>query len=165
MSDEPKQWWQTLPAIVGGSATLVTALTGLLVALGQAGLFKHTDDKPKPTPIVEPAKPGDDDSVFPKLSGKPASGAWLLPESSSRLLRDEDLASFDCNNLWRARNEIFARNGYMFSTPRGRDLTASLGSAYRPKDANQERVLSNMNAVEKDNILRISSFETRRNCH
>ena len=44
MSDEPKQWWQTLPAIIGGLATLVTALTGLLVALNQLG--KQTEKKP-----------------------------------------------------------------------------------------------------------------------
>jgi len=48
MSDEPKQWWQTLPAIVGGSATLITAITGLLVVLNQMGVFKPADKKPTP---------------------------------------------------------------------------------------------------------------------
>jgi tetratricopeptide (TPR) repeat protein len=44
VSDEPKQWWQTLPAMIAGLATLVTALTGLLVALNQLG--KQTEKKP-----------------------------------------------------------------------------------------------------------------------
>ena len=50
MSDEPKQWWQTLPAIVAGLATLLTALTGLLVALNQLGVFKQAENKPTPPP-------------------------------------------------------------------------------------------------------------------
>ena len=54
MSDEPKQWWQTFPAITGGVATILTALTGLLVALNQMGIFKPTEKKPSPSP--EPTK-------------------------------------------------------------------------------------------------------------
>lgn len=47
MSDEPKQWWQTLPAIIAGFATLLTAVTGLLVTLHQMGVFKLSDMKPQ----------------------------------------------------------------------------------------------------------------------
>lgn len=54
MNDEPKQWWQTFPAITGGVATILTALTGLLVALNQMGIFKPTEKKPSPSP--EPTK-------------------------------------------------------------------------------------------------------------
>ena len=54
MSDEPKQWWQTFPAITGGVATILTALTGLIVALNQMGIFKPTEKKPSPSP--EPTK-------------------------------------------------------------------------------------------------------------
>ncbi|PYI59464.1 MAG: hypothetical protein DMC59_05810 [Verrucomicrobia bacterium] len=54
MSDEPKQWWQTFPAITGGVATILTALTGLIVALNQIGIFKPAEKKPSPSP--EPSK-------------------------------------------------------------------------------------------------------------
>jgi hypothetical protein len=61
MSDEAKQWWQTLPAIIGGLAALVTALTGLLVALNQSGVFKQTEKKPapaeEPVTAITAAKP------------------------------------------------------------------------------------------------------------
>jgi hypothetical protein len=63
MSEEPKQWWQTLPAIIAGLATLLTALTGLLVTLHQMGVFKLSDmrahESPSPTPraVDEPAAP------------------------------------------------------------------------------------------------------------
>ena len=62
MSDDPKQWWQTLPAIIAGFATLLTALTGLLVTLHQMGVFKLADLKPQsqspaPTPVEETAAP------------------------------------------------------------------------------------------------------------
>src|SRR5205085_11524662 len=50
MSDEPKQWWQTFPAITGGVATILTALTGLIVALNQMGIFKPSDKIPSTSP-------------------------------------------------------------------------------------------------------------------
>ena len=46
MSDGSKHWWQTLPAIIAGVATLLTAITGLLVTLHQLGVFKKPDNKP-----------------------------------------------------------------------------------------------------------------------
>jgi len=48
MSDEPKQWWQTLPAIIAGLATLVTAITGLLIAVNQ---FKRPEKEAAPATI------------------------------------------------------------------------------------------------------------------
>ena len=53
MSDEPKQWWQTLPAIIGGIATLLTAVTGLLLALHQFGVFTPAEKKPRESPSSE----------------------------------------------------------------------------------------------------------------
>jgi hypothetical protein len=51
MSDEPKQWWQTLPAIIAGLGTLLTAITGLLIALNQLGVFKHPEKEGAPSTI------------------------------------------------------------------------------------------------------------------
>jgi len=74
MSDEQKQWWQTLPAVVGGAATLLTAITGLLIALNQMGVFAPKEKKPAPTPeIVEKPATG---PVTPK---KPEPQATAKP--------------------------------------------------------------------------------------
>jgi plastocyanin len=37
--DRATSWWQTMPGVMTGIAALITALTGLLVAAHQAGLF------------------------------------------------------------------------------------------------------------------------------
>jgi hypothetical protein len=38
---ESKAWWQTLPGLLTAVAAILTAFTGLLVALNQMGLFHH----------------------------------------------------------------------------------------------------------------------------
>lgn len=38
---ESKAWWQTLPGLLTAAAAILTAFTGLLVALNQMGLFHH----------------------------------------------------------------------------------------------------------------------------
>jgi hypothetical protein len=42
---------------------------------------------------------------------------YILPESSERELTDEDVAGLTLQQLNYARNEIFARHGYIFSSP------------------------------------------------
>lgn len=93
-----------------------------------------------------------------------ATRGWVFPDSNSRLLSDGDLAGLDCDMLWIARNEIYARNGYIFATKKGKAYAATLGESYQPTDANQDRVFSRMNPVERQNIERIKYFEHRRNC-
>ena len=39
---ESKGWWQTLPGLLTAAAAIITALTGLLVALHQTGLLNRT---------------------------------------------------------------------------------------------------------------------------
>ena len=57
MSDDEKQWWQTLPAIIGGIAALLTALTGLLIALNQLGVFKQATPAKSAEGVQESKKP------------------------------------------------------------------------------------------------------------
>ncbi|MCG6534398.1 MAG: caspase family protein, partial [Syntrophales bacterium LBB04] len=57
---------------------------------------------------------------------------WLFPDSKSRYLTETDLRGLSLDQLWVARNEIFARNGFIFKTDKGRDYVRSLGSAYSP---------------------------------
>lgn len=45
---KPKGWWQTLPGLLTAFATVITAVTGLLVALHQAGCFARS-----PQPVAQ----------------------------------------------------------------------------------------------------------------
>ena len=44
----PLGWWQTLPGILTATATIITAVTGLIVALNQMGLFSKKAEKAPP---------------------------------------------------------------------------------------------------------------------
>jgi pSer/pThr/pTyr-binding forkhead associated (FHA) protein len=92
----------------------------------------------------------------------PASGPWLFPDSSSRYLSATDLSSLSSADLWRARNEIFARKGYKFSTPRGIAFAQTLGNYYRGVDGDQGRVFKNMNQYERANLTLIRAIEKGR---
>ncbi len=92
----------------------------------------------------------------------PARGPWLFPDSSSRYLSATDLSSLSSADLWRARNEIFARKGYKFSSPRGIAFARTLGNYYRGVDDDQDRVFNNMNQYERANVTLIQSIERGR---
>jgi pSer/pThr/pTyr-binding forkhead associated (FHA) protein len=92
----------------------------------------------------------------------PAREPWLFPDSSSRYLSATDLSSLSSADLWRARNEIFARKGYKFSTPRGIAFAQTLGNYYRGVDDVQGRVFNNMNQYERANVTLIQSIERGR---
>lgn len=95
-------------------------------------------------------------------STAPARGPWLFPDSSSRYLSATDLSSLSSADLWRARNEIFARKGYKFSSPRGTAFARTLGNYYRGVDDNQSRVFNNMNQYERANVTLIRTIERGR---
>ena len=92
----------------------------------------------------------------------PARGPWLFPDSSSRYLKATDLSSLSSADLWRARNEIYARKGYKFSGPRGIAFVQTLGNYYRGVDDDQDRVFNNMNQYERANVTLIRSIERGR---
>jgi len=100
------------------------------------------------------------DSPAPSIT--PARGPWLFPDSSTRFLSAAELSSLSSDDLWRARNEIFARKGYKFSSQRGMDLARRLGNYYRGVDDNQDRVFNSMNQYEKANVKLIQSIESGR---
>ena len=92
----------------------------------------------------------------------PARGPWLFPDSSFRYLSATDLSSLSSADLWRARNEIFARKGYKFSSPRGIAFVQTLGNYYRGADDNQGRVFNKMNQCERANVTLIRAIERGR---
>jgi hypothetical protein len=88
-----------------------------------------------------------------------ADQPWVFPESSVRRLGLQDLHGLSKEILWRARNEIYARHGFMFSTERGQQFTKSLGNHYQAIDGIMSRVESQMNDIERDNILLLREVE------
>lgn len=54
MSGEPpksQSWWQTLPGILTAVAGIMTASTGLILALNQVGVFSRESTSASPSPI------------------------------------------------------------------------------------------------------------------
>ncbi|MCI0556982.1 MAG: hypothetical protein MN733_00685 [Nitrososphaera sp.] len=41
-----KSWWQTIPGILSATAAVIAAITGLIVALYQSGIFPSASDSP-----------------------------------------------------------------------------------------------------------------------
>jgi len=84
---------------------------------------------------------------------------WIFADSSVRelSLREVNLLSID--ELWRARNEIFARRGLIFQTERGKRLAKSLGVQYKPVSSSQQTITESMNEIERRNISLIESVE------
>ena len=112
-----------------------------------------------PIPTLVPI-PAETPSTPPPIAN--ARGPWLFPDSSSRSLSAAELSSLSPDDLWRARNEIFARNGYKFKTARGIAFAHTLGNYYRGVDDNQDRVFNSMNQYEKANVTLIQSIESGR---
>lgn len=86
-------------------------------------------------------------------------GVWLFPDSSQRLLSADELTQLTDEDLWRARNEIFARRGLIFKTSKGKALAESLGGSYAPFSSDQDAVRAQMNPTEKSNIKAIQELE------
>ena len=72
-----------------------------------------------------------------------------------------ELIGLSADQFWRARNEIYARNGYRFSSPKGIAFARSLGSYYHGVDPDDDRVFNHMNPFEKANVTLIKSIEQR----
>lgn len=94
-------------------------------------------------------------TMLAAFAATPAS-AWddVLPQSSSAYLTDEDLTGLDCDQLWHARNEIYARNGYKFLTARAKAEFGSDGVTRNPK----------LNPFEQKNIALIQAAEASGYC-
>lgn len=101
------------------------------------------------------------DAPDPSQSGSFGAGMspWLFPDSSLRKLGQEEVFLLGKEQLWRARNEIFARRGYIFNTAKGRQFAQGLGPIYQPLSDDADRIYQSMNTVERHNIALIESAE------
>ena len=131
---------------------------------GLSSLFYFVPpDQPAPPPLPPPPRPPVPPvpPVPPPDDPRPpaAQSPWMFADSSARRLTRADLAGMSVDDLWRARNEIYARKGYRFASERGRALTALLGSEYRGTTSDQIAVSNSFNAVEQANVELIQQAE------
>jgi len=147
--DAPSQTREPAPTSTGGTDSAEAPKTPTASTL--------PDRSPPPVrsiPEDVPDRPTDHTSIPPVSQPR-----WIFAESSRQTLIPNDLTGLDKDTLWRARNEIFARHGYIFSTDRGRALAASLGDTYRPVTSDQDAVSNSFNAVERANVELLKSLE------
>jgi hypothetical protein len=83
-----------------------------------------------------------------------AALADVFPDSSERFVAREETRGLGCNDLWYARNEIFARNGFLFETARGRAAFGGDGWTRNPR----------LNRFERANVDLFEGLEYRRGC-
>jgi pSer/pThr/pTyr-binding forkhead associated (FHA) protein len=149
---------EVAPEKLSGSSTQVE---------GQIPIVNPTEDvaraeQPQQEVGAKEEFPVSNSPTIAQPSIAPARGPWLFPDSSSRYLSATDLSSLSSADLWRARNEIFARKGYKFSTPRGIAFAQTLGNYYRGVNDDQGRVFNNMNQYERANVTLIRAIEKGR---
>ena len=81
----------------------------------------------------------------------PAHAEDVFPWSSEDQVTDDDLSRLDCDQLWHARNEIYARNGKRFQTARARAVFGNDGWVDNPR----------LTPLEQRNVASIQGFERR----
>ncbi|MEM7698957.1 MAG: trypsin-like peptidase domain-containing protein [Verrucomicrobiota bacterium] len=96
----------------------------------------------------------------PRLMMAPAS-PWVFTDSDKRRLTERELNRLTPNQLWTARNEIYLRRGYQFTSRHGLEMAAHYGSAYRPVTSNVEAIVAKMNPIEIDNLRLIAAREAQ----
>ena len=86
----------------------------------------------------------------------------MFPDSSSRLLTNDDIKNLNNWELAIARNEIFARRGYIFKSHMGLKAFFEAKTWYSPNPSVSGGT-EGMNDVEKANIELIGNLERARN--
>lgn len=86
-------------------------------------------------------------------------GPWVFPDSHARPLAIDEVGSLPPEGLWRARNEIYLRHGFLFTTPEGQHFASQFGPSYRPVTDSVELVQSRLSPVEVENLQLIGAFE------
>lgn len=89
-------------------------------------------------------------------------GYWteteVLYASASRYLSEEELARWNAYDLYLARNEIYARHGYIFNN---QDLQEYFGSKSWYRGETREVLDSSLNEYERANVQLILSLEEK----
>ncbi len=118
---------------------------------------------PSPTeaPTEKPAvtatpKPTPSPAATPAVS--PISGEYLIPDSDTKVLTDDDLKDLSFMQLVYARNEIYARHGYVFKDPK----LAVYFEARSWYKKDPSFTVGKLSATEKANVNLIRKTEDRK---
>jgi len=116
--------------------------------------------------LVEAVPPGERPVMQLTATSRPRAAApirnpWIFPNSHARPLQPGELQTLPPEALWRARNEIYLRHGFAFTTPQGQQFASQFGNLYRPQTASVEAVQRRLSPVEVANLRLIHDFEKR----
>ena len=133
---------------------------------GNVVISGDSQARPAPEPVVRPVEPEPQPAYVPAGQNNPGSDQ-LIPDSAGRLITRNDLSGLTKKQLDLARNEIYARHGWVFAR---QDLINyfSQKSWYRPRGNQRNREKINdkidneLSGVEKRNIEIIQAFEKGR---
>ena len=103
----------------------------------------------QPSQPTQPAVPTTPPTA--PLQGPPP----VFPDSSQRFISEADVKDLDCQRLFIARNEIYARNGYCFRSPEAKALFKGICRS------EQTDILSDL---EFKNTRMIHTFEVKKGC-
>lgn len=106
--------------------------------------------EPTPTPVLTPT---------PTPEPTPTGGTYILPDSNSRVLSEAELEGLSERELMLARNEIFARHGFIFTTQwiQGYFLTQGWYRGTTPASQFDSSVFNSYERANVDLILRIEA--------
>ncbi len=117
--------------------------------------FPGPDGRPprgRPGPVTGRRPPGE---RFAGGRRPPRPAREVFPDSSRRELTQAEVARLQCFQLWLARNEIYKRRGFCFSTKRAIRVFGNAGCVTRKP---------RLSLTERRNIRTIRTYEIRRRC-
>jgi len=112
----------------------------------------------QPLPTASPT-PAPTSTPSPTPEPTPTGGTYILPDSNSRLLSEAELEGLGERELMLARNEIFARHGFIFTTQwiQGYFLTQGWYRGTVPANQFDSSVFNNYERANIDLILRVEA--------
>lgn len=118
--------------------------------------------------LIEALPPGHQSAMQPPVHlaaapQAPPSGSmrnpWIFPNSHARPLQPGELQALPPKALWRARNEIYLRRGFAFTSPEGIHFANQFGDLYQPQTADVAAIQQRFSPVEIANLRLIHDFE------
>ena len=89
-----------------------------------------------------------------------SSTGYMFPDSDSRVITKEELKSLSKEQAKYAKNEIYARNHYIFKSGGAMESYFTNKDWYSGEYSDQDDVLYNKcNATERKNILNLKKYE------
>jgi hypothetical protein len=153
--------------IPAGPKQVERALTAIALIEGlKRGEKMYGGGLPR-TPQIQPAQPPRRNASAPTLTsfrsadgGRPARiGPWVFPDSHARPLEAHEVQALPKEALWRARNEIYLRHGFIFPSREGQQFASEFGPHYRPVTRSVDAVKQRLTPVEVANLRLISRYE------